>query len=429
MKVKTIDMSKFDATMEAFQRIAERKKIAGAPRSEVLYYDLLALHFREVKEASNSGKFLVLHTTTVPREIFVAMDIASALNITSCSIIPSALRLHEECYKAAAEVGIAEELCSGHRLSLGVLIRGWFPRANAFVVDNGSGCDNLAKSADLATYLYDMPTFSIDRPYRYDERVVKYTAGQLEDLVRFLEEQSHHKMDWGKLQAAIKYSSRQMELSNEIGKLRKAVPSPMGCRTGSQQQWVHWLYPGRPEGVDYFETLYSELKDRVKSGKGIVPKENFRVVSLFITPQSQFKVLDWMEKVLGVVTVSEPYYHSWRGTYLDPSVPLESLARKYYYEPLCKAWATELEDGILPDAVRDAKEGKADAAIYWLNAPGCRQGGGILRVLRDVLKKEVGIPTLVLECELVDPRLETTVRLKEQIEEFFTMLRAQKEDK
>lgn len=80
------------------------------------------------------------------------------------------------------------------------------------------------------------------------------------------------------------------------------------------------------------------------------------------------------------------------------------------------------------DSVADAEKHKAEGAIYWANI-GCPQTCAIIRTVRDALREEVGIPTLVLDCDYLDPSVVSEDDLKEKLESFLESLEDARTDK
>ena len=108
---------------------------------------------------------------------------------------------------------------------------------------------------------------------------------------------------------------------------------------------------------------------------------------------------------------------------MDPSKPLESMARRWYKGPL---W--NIAQGPTQDyynlAVKEAIEMKADGAVWWDNFA-CRQAGAI-KLVGDAIVEKAGIPVLRVDCDLGDPAYMSKEKIKKQVENFFELLASQK---
>jgi benzoyl-CoA reductase/2-hydroxyglutaryl-CoA dehydratase subunit BcrC/BadD/HgdB len=328
--------------------------------------------------------------------------------------------LYEDYYSAAKSFGFTPEVCSAHRLLAANVILGWLPRPDAFIWSN-QVCDNTAKSGDVLVEQYDCPGFFLDRPYRYVEREVKYFTRELENLVRFLEEITHRKMDWDRLKEVVKLSEQSIQLQREISQLRKAVPAPMRSRGFLHNFAVDQYLAGTPEAVSYMECVRDEVKAKVEQGQGAIPEEKYRILTLFLPPMYLWKLVDWMEREHGAVSVMEPYCSHWGEGELDIDKPLEALARKSYYRTICRPMHGPAAEGIVEDTVQDATDYKAEGAVYFAHI-GCRQADGCIRILKDALREEVGIPMLVVDNDICDPSYASEELFHDQLEGFFEML-------
>ena len=420
MKVETIDTTKLEEIIQGLEAVAQLQRPRPDRRCDAICYELLAGYFRRAQRAREEGKCLVSHTTSIPPEVFYAMDIVPLQLESMGTLAAQIVRNFEDSFSAARAFGLAAEICSCHRLIAGQAILGWLPRPDAIVWSN-QVCDNTAKSGNLLVEIYGCPGFFLDRPYRYTERGVQYFAQELEDLIHFLGELTGRKMDWDRFAEVMEHSRRLLELQREIRQLRKAVPSPWRNLWFIHMMGTELYMAGTPEAVTHFEALRDEIKEKVEKGEGHVPEERYRILTLFLPPAYSWTLLGWMEKKHGAVSVAEPYFSYRGGGDIDPAKPLESLARNSFYCPICRPMHGPAEEGILHDAVRDAIEYKAEGAVYFAHI-GCRQSDACVRILKDALLEKAGVPTLILDNDLYDPTYVPEDQLKEKLEGFFELL-------
>lgn len=425
MKSETLNLEKYDHVVNVLAKMGDHRRKKPTTKTEEIYYDLMAQLFREAREASENGNRFVAYAMSVPNEVLVAMGLVGLEYDMACGTMTTILKSHETVYNAAFRLGTRPEICSAQRTPIGVFAKGWFPRPAVVVQSNLDQCDNCAQTGNILGELYDVPTFMVNRPYRWwDERGVRLMAGELGDMVSFLEEHTSRKMDWDRLQEALGYTMQMIELSQEIHKLAMAVPGPLRGKTATFAHWLRWAYAGRPEVVSFFETFRDELKEMVDQGKGVAPQENYRLMSLFTPPQNQLRLLDWLEHDQGAVFVSECYYLRYeRVEKVDVSKPLDALAWLYYIDPYYRFYGqlNEYLDMILNDAL----ESKPDGAINWFNGK-CRMGGSVAKVVKDMLWEKAGISTLTVDVDILDPSEALEHTLKDLIEKYLDMLKSAK---
>lgn len=420
MKVQAVDTTKLEEVIQGLEVGAQLERRRPDRVCDAVCYELLADYFRKAQKAKEEGKYLVCHTTTIPPEVFYAMDIVP-LQLESVGTLASQIvQNFGDALSAASAFGLVPEVCSAHRLLAGQTILGWLPRPDAIVWSN-QVCDNTAKSGNLLVELSGCPGFFLERPYRYTEGGVQYFAQELEELVHFLEELTGRNMDWDRLAEIMEQSRRLMELHREIRELRKAVPSPWRNLWYIHMMGTELYMAGTPEAITHFETIRDEVKKRAEGGEGYIHEERYRVLTLFVPPAYSWTLLGWMQRKHGAISVAEPYFSYRDGGEIDPTKPLDSLARKSFYCPICRPMYGPAEEGILHDTVRDALEYKAEGTVYFAHI-GCRQTDACIRIIKDALLEEAGIPTLILDMDLYDPTYAPDDQLKDKLEGFFELL-------
>jgi benzoyl-CoA reductase/2-hydroxyglutaryl-CoA dehydratase subunit BcrC/BadD/HgdB len=249
---------------------------------------------------------------------------------------------------------------------------------------------------------------------------VEYYKKQLAELVIYLEDISHKKMDYQRLEQVVRHALELLELYRKIYQLRKASPAPMRNRTCMNQLIIEWTFCGTAEGVKFFQTVHDEVKENVDDHKGVVPEEKYRILSLFLPPFYEYKLLDWMEREYGA-TVAMDLMSSWPMPLdIDPSKPLEAVARLTFYRVGSRLMHGPAED-FIQDALLNARDFKVDGALFFAHI-GCRQACALIKTIKDALWDELGIKTSVIDMDLMDPSFSSSDELKNKLEQFFEML-------
>ena len=420
MKVPDTKGNKINAIIRAC-RIITRMNQANpdTPKSEALYYQMLSSYYTRLRNAHDEGGFIAAHTVFFPSEILYAMDIVPMHTEMTTWMMALFLGEQAEILSAGAELGLVPEICSPHRGLAGAFALGALPRPDAMLWSNLI-CDNTAKSGELIMELTKCPGFFLDHPFQRSEAEDKYLVSELEDMIDFLEEKSGQKMDWDKLSEIVQKMDHQMELLREIGELRKAVPSPFPNRGFLQLLTVDYLCPGQPEAIAYLETLRDELAEKVREGKGAVSPERFRLMTLFVPPMYLMGFLEKIGQEYGVVSVVEPLFTRWAEGRLDPSRPLESVARKTAMIPERRSMYGPLSQEVLQDLIDCAEQYKVDGAVYWAFM-GCRHTCATVKLFKDLLN-EVDVPVMTIDCDIVDPTINSKEEIREKMEQFFELL-------
>ncbi len=389
------------------------------PKSETLYYTMLSNYYTRLLNAREEGKFMAAHTVFFPTEILYAMDIVPMHTEMTTWMMALFLSEQAKLLSAGADLGLVPEICSPHRGLAGAFAIGALPRPDVILWSNLI-CDNTAKSGELIMKLNDCPGFYLDHPFQNTEAEEKYLIGELEDMIHFLEEKSGHKMNWDKLAEIVTQMDRQIELFREINELRKAVPSPFHVRGFLQLLTTDYLCPGQPEAITYLETLRDELAEMVHEGKGAVSPERFRLMTLFVPPMYLMGFLEGIFQEYGAVSVVEPLFTYWGEGRLDPTKPLESVAKKASLIPERHTMYGPLGEQTLKEIVDCAEQYKVDGALYWAFI-GCRHTCATIKLFKDILN-EIDVPMVTLDCDIVDPTINSKEEIRGKLEQFFELL-------
>jgi benzoyl-CoA reductase/2-hydroxyglutaryl-CoA dehydratase subunit BcrC/BadD/HgdB len=185
------------------------------------------------------------------------------------------------------------------------------------------------------------------------------------------------------------------------------------------------LLPGTQDAVDYLTALRDELQERVDQGIGAVENERFRVIWSCFTPFWDPTLLGYMQQKYGAVTVGE-VLAIWRGEakwLLDPDDPLGNLAYRTQMAPgSCQYHSSQDWAGLVVDQARRLK---ADGAIF-NNNWGCKQASGLGTIVRDELMRHCKVPSLTLNCDVIDNTFTSRAEVEAQLDSFFEMIETSK---
>jgi len=420
MTIATEGQAYIQTMIDILEKMLAHRRARPTVKSDELYYELLSKYYRQINRAREEEKFVMGHTVMAPIELFFAMDIVPLHLESTASTMAILLNRYGEFLDTARAYGLAPETCSAHRILTAGFIQQVLPRPD-LILWTSQACDNTAKAGDALMEIYEAPGFFLDRPYRFIDRHVDYYRRQLAELVTLLEERTGQKLDLDKLREVVRNSLQVLNLYREIYQLRKAVPAPMRNRTLMNQLIIEWTYCGKPEGIKFFETVRDEVKENVQAGRGSVAYERHRILSLFLPPFYEYKLLDWMEREYGASIVMDPM-SSWpMKIEVDPEGdPLEAVARITFYRVGSRLMHGP-GDVFVEDCLNNAREFKADGALYFAHI-GCRQACALIKNIKDTLAQELGLQTAVIDMDLMDPSFSSSDEIRNKLEEFFEML-------
>lgn len=403
-------------TCKLLDRMA--KGNSEVPASHSIYYRILASYYTRIMEAQKEGRFIAAHTVWFPVELLYAMGIVPMHTEITAWMTALFSGNCADLLSVSAAVGIAPETCSPYRVLTGAFTNGSIPRPNV-VLSSNLICDNNAKIGELIRYLVKSPGFFVDCPFQRSPVETDYLKNELQEMVRFLENQSGQKMDWAKLQHNIVSLDKEIELFRRIDDLRKKVPSPFIPADFLKLFTVDCLYAGEPEALEYLEAVQAELISKAAAGKGVAYPERFRMLSIGIPPILLQGAVEKTCREYGVVSVVDPYSCSWEEGRLDASDPLDNVVRKINLLP-SSVFYGPLTDRLTAKVVNAAVDHKVDGAVFYAHI-GCRQSAPMIKLIKDALNS-VNVQLLVLDCDIVDVTVTPEEDLCYKLRQFFELL-------
>ncbi len=334
----------------------------------------------------------------------------------------------------AEDIGYSSDVCGYVKNDIGVYLGdgatplGRIPRPDLLVC-NFSGCNTFIKWFEALAHFYDVPMFLLDVPYLRDEATyeqdVEYVTQQLWELVAYCEELTGKSLDEAKLKETMEYSRQAEDLWAELLSMARLQPSPFDAYFEA----VFFMAPinvlrGTKECIDYYRVVIDEMEERSRAGVGPVETEKFRVIYEGPPCWPHFRSFWELFKAWGVTGVASTYSKVGglfeTGIRHDPSRPMESVAE--YVINCYTNWNLSKRSALLHQYV---KEFQADALVIH-SVKSCRSFSVGQADFREVFSHELGIPTLMIESDLADPRYFSEAQLRNRVDAFFESLEHQR---
>jgi hypothetical protein len=367
----------------------------------------------------------VLHEDLVPPEILYGMGLqpwmAEFLGIVLPMIEPSACVPYID--RAEME-GIPSDVCSLPKSTMGLVLLDQMPSPVA-VVSSNMPCDGgMAQYAVIQRKLR-APLFQLDVPHDFhDERAVGYFAHQLRDMIDFLERHTPGRMDWDRMREVCEERNRAVGYELDLWDLLKLRPAPMAAEPIYLTHMVYAVaQAGLPRSTEVFRRVAELARQNHERGEGAVPKEQHRVV-LWNPPTMMFMDLfAWAEQAWGVALLMDMLtFH--RHPFIDtrsPETMLRDLARIVMQGPMARHTR-----GPAANFFRDLFYivEHFDLDMIWMAAHvGCKNTQALLGMLRERCR-ERETPLLVIDYDLMDPRVESPEGICAQVDRFMETVMA-----
>ena len=394
------------------------KSDPGVPQSHILYYEMLADYYARLLKAREENRFIAAHTIFFPVEILYAMNITPMHTELTAWMTALFSGNCAELLAKSAEVGLAPEICSPYRVLAGALATNSLPRPNVTLWTNLI-CDNAGKGGDLVMHTSGGSGFFVDCPFNNTRIEDNYLKQELQELIAFLEKQSGHQMDWNKLGENIAAMDTQIGLFREINNLRKKIPSPFPPQDFLKLFTVDCLFAGQPEATHYLEKVREELLLKIDKQESNTSTERFRIMNIMMPPVLHLGTIERISAENGAVSVADPLFCHWGEGSLDPTRPLDSILAKIKMHPVMPAYGP-LDERLFKVLTDCVNEYKIDGAIHYAHI-GCRQSASLIKLIKDKLN-EMGIPVLILDCDIIDTTITPVEELQKKLRQFFELL-------
>jgi benzoyl-CoA reductase subunit B len=335
----------------------------------------------------------------------------------------------------AEQVGYSSDNCAYVKADVGLVLEGGFgpgkpmPFPN-LIVCNYVGCnvyvkwfEHLADISGGRLFMLDVPFARTDAPSPDD---VRYVVRQLEELITLCESMTGHRFDIDELRVVLGLSAQAQEGYARCKHLTKHHPAPFDSYFDS----INMMGPinvlrGTPEAAAFFDVAVAEFEGLVAQKLGTLSEERFRTVIEGPPPYPFYKSFRNLFTRWGAVAVQSTYSTVggiWEfGFRHDPRRPLESIAVQMLRENLTNRSIVARYAQIR----RYVEDWQADALVIH-SIKSCRLFSAGQGDMREYFTRELGVPTLLVESDLEDPRYYAEAQIRNRIDAFFEALEHKK---
>ena len=286
-----------------------------------------------------------------------------------------------------------------------------------------SACTHYFKWWDTLHEIYGKPLVFVNTPRVMEPQAVpdyylEFAMREVEEAISQIEKIAGVKITDDKLAQAVAWSGETIEYWQQLLELQKAVPCPMDLSDLGNALFVLIVLAGTRDGADLMKRILEETQQRVDEGIGILSaeEEKYRLLWINIPFWYKLDLFGYFENHGCIFPFSDYTQYIWGTNQMDGSKPLESLARK--------ALSGELNISLfdhVDDILRDIQEYRIDGVIAHSNRS-CRVLSTGLYDTVNVIREELNLPTLILDCDHTDERVYSEAGIMQRIEAFLEML-------
>jgi len=346
------------------------------------------------------------------------------------------------CLESTESMGYRHEICAPMRCNLGQLFLGMVDRSPSGenfkpdIIFQPNLCFNMARTGQIYAEHFGIPYHVLDVPHMDTEQDREYLFSQMQEAIEWMQRITGREYDDQKLIEALYNEWDSMVIWARICLLNQAIPAPLNFR----QLWSLRLplrtWRHKKETLDFYKTLYDEVRDRVRNEISAQGMETARLLQEGLPPFYAHELLKLADKYGAVYVGGElPFVTmgAWEvledGTWKSPPTldergktirsrddALWALVDLYLTYNGTLNWPGY--GGRVKDYIKRVKDWMADGVVFNLD-PSCRVGNaGTEEAVLAV--KEAGIPVCVYECEESDPRTYNKIQIERKLELFYT---------
>ena len=393
------------ALLAGYRAFGWKLRRAPDPRLPASRQFISVLVNRSVVDVLAHPERAALTSVFLPCELLTAMDMRPM-----CAEVFSAFLNGAHAEKVFAETaeaaGIAETYCSYHKVLLGSAFSGVLPKP-ACVLNTSLICDaNNLTFRTLSEY-YGIPQYYVDVPPRRDEECLRYVAGQMRGMGRFLEDLTGRKLDASRLREALVRSRNTIENSRAALAEKRVHSLPGDVTSEMYEIYATHIGLGTEPAERYSRMLLEDLR-RAPAAHGL------RLLWIHTIPNWQQPVRELMNfSDRCQILTCDMNFESLVD--LDPDRPYESMARRL----VASSWNGGGDIRIA--AARDmARALGADGVVCFCHW-GCKQTMGLSARLKRELEAD-GFPTLILNGDGCDRSNSSDGQVATRLNAFLEML-------
>jgi benzoyl-CoA reductase/2-hydroxyglutaryl-CoA dehydratase subunit BcrC/BadD/HgdB len=323
-------------------------------------------------------------------------------------------------------MGYSRDLCSYARADIACAPIdggpiGGLPRPDMLVCCNNI-CGTVLKWYEVQARYYDVPLFILDTPFCHTEftnDAKKYVREQITEYVEFLEMVCGKKADDDRLAEVGRLTIEGQRLWQAVLDTTTHRPSPMSAFDAFFHLALIVTLRGTQVTIDYYTALLKEMKERVNAGIGAVPDEKYRLLWDNLPVWYRTRWLSEKFAAHRACLVADTYTSAWCSSlkYLKEDNFLDSMAEGY-----ARIYLNISVDEMAENVVQMIDKYEVDGLVMHSNRS-CKPYSLGQYDIQKIIQQKRGIPTLLIEADMVDERSFSESQIETRIDAFMEVLK------
>jgi benzoyl-CoA reductase/2-hydroxyglutaryl-CoA dehydratase subunit BcrC/BadD/HgdB len=344
-----------------------------------------------------------------------------------------ATRTANDFIPEATMLGYSNDICSYLTADIGSHLKKSTPMTEHYGLKGAPRPDLIVYSTnqcrevqDWFSYFareYNVPAVGIFPPRHIDEatkEVIDDVATQYKNMIPACEKASGIKFDIDRFRETLRLSREATALWKQVLLTAQASPAPLSFFDATIHMGPIVVLRGTQIAKDYYTALLSELQENVKNGRGFLENEKSRIYWDGMPIWGKLRPLSELFVQNNSAIVASTYCNSWVFDAFDEKDPFESSAKAY--SEIFINRSEKAKERILKGLLKDF----AIDGIIFHDAKTCFNNSNSNFGMPQRLKKETGVPFLVIEGDLCDLRFYSEGQSITKIETFIEQIESSK---
>lgn len=410
---------------EAVQtREGEKMKVKSVKKMR----EIMTAYYIEAKTARQNGKKVAWITSGGPVEPLVAMDVIPVYPENHAAMIGASHMAVDLCEKAEA-MGYCRDLCSYARSDIAASPVNGGPigglPAPDFLICCNNICGTVMKWYEVQARYYNVPLFIFDTPFchtEFPDEARRYVRRQIDEYINFLEKACARKFDYDKMKEVGRLSIEGQRLWQAVLDTTMNRPAPMSAFDAFFHLALIVTLRGTQIAVDYYSGLLEEMRERAALKIGAVPDEKYRLLWDNLPVWYKTKWLSDKFASHGACLVADTYTSAWCGSldYLNENDFIESMVEGY-----TRIYLNIGVDEMLKIITKMVRKYDVDGFVMHSNRSCKPYSLGQYDIMK-TLQRDMGIPSLMIEADMLDERNFSESQIETRIDAFMEIIKQKK---
>jgi benzoyl-CoA reductase/2-hydroxyglutaryl-CoA dehydratase subunit BcrC/BadD/HgdB len=321
---------------------------------------------------------------------------------------------------AVESFGLPSETCPLPTSEAGAAVVDAYPRCGCCFVSSSMPCDGSDMASSYQTRRFNIPTYHLSLPVRYDDEDTLETGVQdMKNCIKFIEDQTGEKFDWDSYFKVIRRYNGETKLELERWEINR-TPYPQ-ITGASLHLWRAFMYQIEGGLETWLEKIYRDCnKIMLKSyERKLKPSRSSRYRALIwnVPSHTYAHFSRWAENCWGINVLGDMVILNFEKMLNteDKEEAIHDLVRLYERMVMRK----HTNGGyvhVLDELWRMAEIYKVDM-IFMYDHVACKTMAG-LQGLFDEQARERNIPLVWIEHDIMDPRTVSRQEMRNRVNNF-----------